>query len=106
MSKIKGCGKTTNAAINIGQRAKLILWCSERAGDARSYSELSQAATNDMGFTVTSNVLQNHWTAVHGKRNVTHQKTSIESLVKRIERLESIVRNMAEKQLSIPGINT
>ena len=67
--KAKGASATTNNSITLTQRVKLIDWCKEHKDDSRSYDGLSTLATEELGFTVSVNCMQNHYTAVNGPRN-------------------------------------
>ena len=64
--------KKSNAGIriNIGQRAKLLKWCEDNKTATATYDVLAVIASNDLGFTITYGILQNHWVAVNGPRQV------------------------------------
>ena len=68
--KSKGLGATTNNSITLNLRVKLFDWCKTHKEDRRTFAELAMVATSELGFTVTTNCMQNHWTAVHGPRHI------------------------------------
>lgn len=68
--KQKGSGATQNNSITLDQRVKLFDWCKakKQEDDKRPFPELAVAATADLGFTVSTNCIANHWNAVNGRR--------------------------------------
>lgn len=103
MKNAKGLGERINNTITLEQRVKLIDWIRGAKDDKRSYRELATAATLELGFIVTDNVLQGHWIVVNGQRNVCGKAkisrfadvdAKIEKLESRLSEVESILLKM------------
>jgi hypothetical protein len=54
--------------------------------DNRTYREIAIAATPTLGFPVTQNMIEYHWVAVHGNRNVRVNKQ--QSIQERLDAIE------------------
>lgn len=97
--KQKGSGATVNNSITLDQRAKLFDWCKAHKEDKRTFAELAVVATQELGFTVSMNCMQNHWTAVNGPR---HMRQNGGTLAAKIVALETRLAE-CERRLTAAG---
>jgi hypothetical protein len=78
--------------INLAQRARLLQWCIDNCKSTTGYENLAVIASSELKFPITGNIMQNHWVATNGPRQVRKESQPLESvvadLVKRVAALE------------------
>ena len=98
-AKKKGMGARENSSITLPQRVKLIDWLRDHKEDSRSYDEMAEQATRELGFVVTGHCMGYTRVAVHGRRNKETPKRS--DLEARIRALENGYRELKGRILDI-----
>ncbi len=101
-SRQKGMGATVNNSIMLPQRVALVKWCMGHADDRRTFAELSADATKELGFVVTMNCMQNHWTATNGRRHTHKERENGGTLAAKIAALAVRVSD-CEARLTAAG---
>lgn len=54
--------------LQAAEKARLIFWLKEHAGDERTYEAIATQASSELGFAVTPSNVQGWWCAVNGPR--------------------------------------
>lgn len=88
MQNRKGQGATTNNAITLSQKIKLIKWCEQNKNDNSTYMELAQKATSELGFMITYSQMGNYWVEVNGRRNASG-KSNTQTLTAKMQEIEA-----------------
>ena len=94
----KGAGATTNSSITLAQRAPLFDWCKTHKDDKRPFVDLAKAATEELGFNVSVNCINNHWAAVNGLRH--HPRENGGTLAAKLAALDARVA-ACERRLDV-----